>query len=65
MPAVNPLDINQKVVLIAGENELLIDSSGLDRTIPIYFQGETSDQWYNEPQVAETELFGERMNTLY
>jgi hypothetical protein len=38
------LDINQKVVLIAGENELLIDSSGLDRSIPIQFQEVTSDQ---------------------
>ena len=38
------LDINQKAVLIAGESELLIDSSGLDRTIPIHFQEETSDQ---------------------
>src|SRR6266699_4317574 len=38
------LDINQQIILIAGENELLIDSSGLQRTIPIQFQEETSDQ---------------------
>jgi hypothetical protein len=36
------LDINQKIILIASENELLIDSSGLDRAFPIQF--ETSDQ---------------------
>jgi hypothetical protein len=38
------LDISQQVVLIAGESELLIDSSDLDRAIPIHFQEETSDQ---------------------
>jgi hypothetical protein len=38
------LDINQQIILITGENELLIDSSGLQRTIPIQFQEETSDQ---------------------
>lgn len=38
------LDINQQIILIAGENDLLIDSSGLQRTIPIQFQEETSDQ---------------------
>jgi hypothetical protein len=38
------LDINQQIILIAGENELLIDSSGLHRTIPIHFQEESSDQ---------------------
>jgi hypothetical protein len=38
------LDISQQVVLIAGESELLIDSSGLDRSFPIQFYEETSDQ---------------------
>jgi hypothetical protein len=38
------LDISQQVILIAGESELLIDSSGLDRTFTLQFQEETSDQ---------------------
>jgi len=38
------LDSNQQLILISGENELMIDSSGLDRAIPIHFQEEMSDQ---------------------
>ena len=38
------LDISQQVVLIAGESELLIDSSGLSQSIPIQFQEVKSDQ---------------------
>ncbi len=44
------LDIHQQVILIAGENELLIDSSGLSRAIPIHFQEETSDQTETWPE---------------
>jgi hypothetical protein len=44
------LDINQKAVLIASESELLIDSSGLDRAIPIHFQEETLDQIETWPE---------------
>jgi len=44
------LDIHQKIILIAGENELLIDSSGLDRTIPILFQEVNSDQAETWPE---------------
>jgi hypothetical protein len=38
------LDIHQQIILIAGENELLIDSSGLDRAFTLQFHEETSDQ---------------------
>ena len=44
-------DIAQRVILIASESELLIDSSGLDRAFPIQFQEVTSDQAETWPEI--------------
>jgi|GraSoiStandDraft_32_1057276.scaffolds.fasta_scaffold872642_2 hypothetical protein len=44
-------DIVQRVILIASESELLIDSSGLDRAFPIQFQEVTSDQAETWPEI--------------
>jgi len=42
------LAINQQLILIAGENELLIDSSGLQREFPLQFQEGVSEQGEKE-----------------
>ncbi len=38
------LDSDQQLILIAHDQELLVDSSGMDRTFPIQVQEETLNQ---------------------